>query len=179
VDISLISEVNRRSGQNVELCYHCHKCTSGCPVVQSMTFGPDRILRMVALDQRTPLLESPDIWLCAGCYTCATRCPNDIDISSVMDALRQLAIADRTPIGERDALLFHRLFMGVVQRLGRSHEAATLGLFKVLSHTPIYQDMVAGLNLFVRGKVPVLFKWNGKTAAEVRQIFQKCEAEEK
>jgi heterodisulfide reductase subunit C len=178
VDISLISEVNRRSGQNVDLCYHCHKCTAGCPVVQSMTYGPDRILRMVALEQRKSLLESHDIWLCAGCYTCATRCPNDIDISSVMDALRQLALAERTPIGERDALLFHRLFMGVVQRLGRSHEAFTLGLFKVLSHTPIYQDMGAGVNLFVRGKVPVIPKYNGKIASEVRQIFQKSEAEE-
>jgi heterodisulfide reductase subunit C len=144
-----------------------------------MTFGPDRVLRMVALNQRASLLESPDIWLCAGCYTCATRCPNDIDISAVMDALRQLAIADRTAVGERDALLFHRLFMGVVQRLGRSHEAFTLGLFKILSHTPIYQDMGAGINLFVRGKVPVLPKWNGKTAAAVRQIFQKSEASEK
>jgi heterodisulfide reductase subunit C len=178
VDISLISEVNRRSGQNVDLCYHCHKCSAGCPVVQSMTYGPDRILRMVALEQRKSLLESHDIWLCAGCYTCATRCPNDIDISSVMDALRQLALAERTPIGERDALLFHKLFMGVVRRLGRSHEAFTLGLFKVLSHTPIYQDMGAGVNLFVRGKVPVIPKYNGKIASEVRQIFQKSEAEE-
>ncbi len=178
MDISLISEVSRRSGQNVDLCYHCHKCTAGCPVVQSMTYGPDRILRMVALDERKSLLESHDIWLCAGCYTCATRCPNDIDISSVMDALRQLALAEHTSIGERDALLFHRLFMGVVQRLGRSHEAFTLGLFKVLSHTPIYQDMGAGVNLFVRGKVPVIPKYNGKIASEVRQIFQKSEAEE-
>jgi len=173
VDTSLTSEVNRRTGENVDLCYHCHKCTAGCPVVQSMTFGPDRILRMVALDQRMPLLESPDIWLCAGCYTCATRCPNDIDISAVMDALRQLALSEKSKIGERDALLFHRLFMGVVQRLGRSHEAFTLGLFKVLSHTPIYQDMGAGVNLFIRGKVPVIPKWNGKTVAEVRQIFKK------
>jgi heterodisulfide reductase subunit C len=178
VETSLTSEVYRRSGQNVDLCYHCHKCTAGCPVVQSMAFGPDRVLRMVALDQRTPLLESHDIWLCAGCFTCATRCPNDIDISAVMDALRQLAIADRSSIGERDTLLFHRLFMGVVQKLGRSHEAATLGLFKVLSHTPIFQDMGAGINLFMRGKVPIIPEWNGKTAAEVRQIFQKSGIEE-
>jgi hypothetical protein len=90
-----------------------------------------------------------------------------------MDALRQVAVEEKSSIGERDALLFHRLFMGVVQRLGRSHEAATLGLFKVFSHTPIYQDMGAGINLFIRGKVPIIPKWNGKTATEVRQIFQK------
>jgi len=130
---------------------------------------------MVALEQREALLESQDIWLCAGCYTCATRCPNDIDISAVMDALRQIALAEKVKIGERDALLFHRLFMGVVQRLGRSHEAVTLGLFKVLSHTPLTQDMDAGLNLFIRGKVPILPHYSAKAAEEVRQIFQKSE----
>ena len=178
MNTSLTYEVKSRSGENVDFCYHCHKCTAGCPVVQSMTFGPDRILRMVALDQRKLLLESPDIWLCAGCYTCATRCPNDIDISSVMDALRQIAIANQANIGERDALLFHRLFIGVIQRLGRSHEAATLGLFKVLSHTPKIQDMDAGFNLFIRGKVPILPHYSAKAAAGVRQIFQKSESED-
>ncbi len=70
------------------------------------------------------------------------------------------------------------LFIGVVQRLGRSHEAATLGLFKVLSHTPKTQDMDAGFNLFIRGKVPVLPHYSAKAAAEVRQIFRKSESEE-
>jgi heterodisulfide reductase subunit C len=152
---SLTSEVQRLSGENIDLCYHCHKCTAGCPVVQSMTYGPDRMLRMVALEQREALLQSQDIWLCAGCYTCATRCPNDIDISAVMDALRQVAIASHATIGERDALLFHRL-----------------------SYIPKTQDMGAGLNLFIRGKVPILPHYSAKAASDVRQIFQKSEAED-
>jgi heterodisulfide reductase subunit C2 len=175
---SLTSEVQRLSGENIDLCYHCHKCTAGCPVVQSMTYGPDRMLRMVTFDQRDMLLQSHDIWLCAGCYTCATRCPNDIDISAVMDALRQIAISSKSPIGERDTLLFHRLFNGVVKRFGRSHEAATLGLFKVLSHTPKTQDLDAGFNLFIRGKVPILPHYSAKAAADVRQIFNRSESEE-
>ncbi len=56
---SLTSEVQRLSGENIDLCYHCHKCTAGCPVVQSMTYGPDRMLRMVALDQRDALATKP------------------------------------------------------------------------------------------------------------------------
>ena len=44
----LTTTVNRLSEQSTELCYHCHKCTAGCPVVSEMTFGPDRVLRMVA-----------------------------------------------------------------------------------------------------------------------------------
>ncbi len=169
----LVSETNRLSGETVELCYHCHKCTAGCPVVEAMTYGPDQILRMVALDQREAVLTSKDIWLCAGCFTCATRCPNDIDIAAVMDALRQISLREGYPAGERDALLFHRLFLGVVQRLGRSHEAVMLGMFKVLSHTPLMNDVGAGVGLVLRGKVPILPQRSG-AAKEVSKIFKEC-----
>ena len=169
--MNLALEVMQLSGESAGLCYHCHKCTAGCPVVGSMSFGPDRILRMVALDQREPLLRSRDIWLCAGCYTCATRCPNGIDISKVMDGLRQIAVREGIPAGERDALLFHRLFLSVVQRLGRSHEASMLGLFKILSHVPFFNDLGAGIGLFRRGKVPLLPERSN--TGEVREIFRR------
>lgn len=137
----------------------------------SMQYGPAWIIRQVALGEAAEALASKDIWLCTGCYTCATRCPNDIDVSAVMDALRQTALQRRIPASERDALLFNRLFIGVVERLGKSHEALTLGLFKVLSHTPIYQDMRAGAGLFLRGKVPLLPE-RPKGVSEVKHIFR-------
>ncbi len=172
VEKTLTCEIQSLSREDLELCFHCHKCTAGCPVIGSMSYGPDRILRMIALDQQDEVLRSRDIWLCAGCYTCATRCPNDINIAAVMDALRQLAVARGVPAGERDALLFHRLFLGVVKRLGRSHEAAMLGLFKILSRVPIYKDMDSGARLFMRGKVPLLPE-NTRAAADVQQIFKR------
>jgi len=174
VEPSLTTQVDTLSGQQVELCYHCHKCTAGCPVVGAMDYGPDRLLRMVTLEESEEILRSRDIWLCSGCYTCATRCPNDIDIAAVMDALRQVAVAEGIPAGERDALLFHRIFLGVLQRLGRSHEAFMLGLFKVLSHVPIYRDVPAGIGLFMRGKVPLLPE-STAAAAEVKQIFERSQ----
>ncbi len=152
----LASEVRHLSSEEIALCYHCHKCTAGCPVIGAMAYGPDQILRMVAMEQYEPIFNSKDIWLCAGCYTCATRCPNNIDIAAVMDALRQLAVSEGYKAGEADVFLFHRLFLGVLERLGRSHEAIVLGLFKVLSHQPLINDMVAGAGLFMRGKVPLI-----------------------
>jgi heterodisulfide reductase subunit C len=140
-----------------------------------MEYGPDRLLRMVMLGQREQVLRSRDIWLCAGCYTCATRCPNDIDIVAVMDALRQLSVADKFPAGESDAVLFHALFLRVVRLFGRSHEAALLGLFKVMSRVPLLNDVGAGLKLFLRGKVPLLpERWRTATA---RQIFERSRFE--
>jgi len=168
----LVLDVNRLSGQSVELCYHCHKCAAGCPLIGAMDYGPDHLLRMAMLDQEDAILSSRDIWLCAGCYTCVTRCQNDSDIAAVMDALRQNAVAKGYAAGERDAFLFHQLFLGVVQRLGRSHEAIMLGLFKILSHVPITNDMIAGMNLFVRGKVPLL-PHAMRAAADVQRMFKR------
>ncbi len=167
-----VNMLKQLSNQPIEQCYHCHKCTAGCPVVEAMDYGPDRLLRMVALEQLEPVFLSKDVWLCAGCYTCSTRCPNDIDLAAVMDALRQLALQRGYPAGERDALLFHRLFLMVVGWFGRSHEAAMLGLFKITSHVPIMNDVGAGISLFLRGKVPLLPKRSG-AAADVRQIMQR------
>lgn len=169
----LLAETNLLSGETLELCYHCHKCTVGCPVVEAMEHGPDKILLLVSLDQRESVLTSKDIWLCAGCFNCATHCPNDINIAAVMDALRQIARRESFPAGEREVLLFHQLFLGVVQRLGRSHEAAMLGLFKVLSRTPLMNDVGAGVGLFLRGKVPILPSRSG-AASDVGAIFKEC-----
>ena len=41
----------------MELCYHCHKCTAGCPVIEQMSYGPDRVLRMVALGEEDALFK--------------------------------------------------------------------------------------------------------------------------
>ena len=138
----------------------------------AMDYPPSQIMRMVQLGQEDELLASKTIWVCLSCNTCSIRCPNDIDISAVMDALRQLAVTEGYPAGERDALLFHKLFLGVVQRLGRSHEAAVLGLFKLLSRVPKYRDMDSGIALIRRGKVPILPKKSG-AAPEVQQIFRR------
>ena len=71
--IPFIQTINQLSEQTVELCYHCHKCTSGCPVSTEMQYGPDRVLRMVQLGYKDALLKSRDIWICASCETCGTR----------------------------------------------------------------------------------------------------------
>jgi heterodisulfide reductase subunit D len=83
--------INTVSRQTVQLCYHCHKCTAGCPVVSAMVYGPDRVLRLIQFGQVERLLTSRDIWLCLGCENCGEHCPNDIDVGQVMIALRREA----------------------------------------------------------------------------------------
>jgi len=88
---SFIDRVNELSGQTIQLCYHCHKCTAGCPAAFAMEYGPDRILRLIQFEQRERLFSSRDIWLCLECEMCGAHCPNEIDIGAVMIALKEMS----------------------------------------------------------------------------------------
>ncbi len=168
---NFVETIETISGEPILLCYHCHKCTAGCPVVEEMEYGPDRILRMVQLGERERLLKSRDIWLCAACETCGTRCPNGIDIAKVMDALRMEALRSGVIPAEPDAAKFHKLFLYVVQTLGRSHEASLLIAYKLWTMN-LMADMDSGVQLFLKGKVP-LFPKTIKGRDHVKRIFVK------
>ena len=63
-----------------------------------MDLSPDEVIRYIILDKKE-VLKSKTIWLCAACYTCAERCPRDINITKIMEALRQIILRkniDRT-----------------------------------------------------------------------------------
>lgn len=173
IDMSFVNQVNELSEQTIQLCYHCHKCTAGCPVADEMTYGPDRVLRMVHFGDKERLLTSHDIWVCASCETCGTRCPNEIDIARVMDALRQLAVAEGAAIAEPDAIKFHRLFLFLIQNMGRMHEASLMGIY--LLWTMDFMDYVGvGPKMFFKGKVP-LFPHRIKGRGDVKRIFKATE----
>lgn len=171
IDPSFLQEVNRRSDQLVQLCYHCHKCTAGCPVAFAMDYGPNRVLRMIQFGLKEQVLSSSDIWICASCYTCGTRCPNGIDIAKVMDALRQLAVKEGAPVKERNALLFHNLFLSILKRTGRMHEASLMGLYKLASRD-LFSDLGTGLKMILKGKFPLLPS-RIRRRGEVRDIFER------
>ena len=126
-------------------------------MAEEMEYGPDRILRLTQLDERERLLKSHDIWLCAACETCGAHCPNGINVARVMDALRVEALHSGLASAEPDAVKFHKLFLSVVQNFGRMHEASLLIAFKLLTLNLI-ADMDSGLQLFIKGKVPLVPK---------------------
>ena len=90
---TFLEEVNERiGGVPIQSCYHCRKCTAGCPIAFAMEYNPDQIIKMIQMGMRDKVLNSSSIWLCASCETCVTRCPNEVDIARMMDVLREMAI---------------------------------------------------------------------------------------
>jgi len=87
----LVQEVEELCGENLFGCYQCGTCSAGCPFIEDMDLAPDEVIRYVILDKKE-VLNSKTIWLCAACYTCAERCPRDINITKIMEALRQIIL---------------------------------------------------------------------------------------
>ncbi len=87
----LAERVQELSGENVYACFQCGTCTSGCPYIQEMDIAPDKLMRRLMFGMED-VLSSKTIWLCSSCFMCAERCPRDIDVAKVMEALRQITL---------------------------------------------------------------------------------------
>jgi len=56
-----------------------------------MDLLPSQVIRLAQLGMEE-VLESNTIWICASCLTCVTRCPKEVDLPRLMEALRQIAL---------------------------------------------------------------------------------------
>jgi heterodisulfide reductase subunit C len=79
-------------GEKLMRCFQCGTCTSDCPIARfSDTYRPRQIIRMTQLGLKDRVLKSDTLWLCASCFTCTDRCPQDVEVASVIRVLRNLA----------------------------------------------------------------------------------------
>ncbi|MEN8098332.1 MAG: 4Fe-4S dicluster domain-containing protein [Chloroflexota bacterium] len=170
---AFIEHVDSLSEQKVELCYHCHKCTAGCPVADEMEYGPDYLLQLIQFGEMESVLTSGDIWLCASCETCGTRCPNEINIAEVMDALRIMSVRGGYKNPETASPIFHSLFLSMVNLFGRLHEISLLMLLKFKTMN-LLADMDSGMLMFIKGKVPII-PHRVKGIKEVQRIIKETE----
>jgi heterodisulfide reductase subunit C len=148
-------EIKRLSGVDVRACFACRKCTNGCPVAEFIDSPPARLIRAILHGRRDEALSAKTIWMCASCYTCSTRCPNNIDFARVADALRTLALREKRSPAVAKIATFHREFLKDVARRGRVHEATLMPMFK-LAAMDLTSDMELGLAMFFKGKLPML-----------------------
>ena len=108
--------------KNLNRCYQCSMCSDGCPVAYAMDYYPNQIIHLVRLGLKEKVLPSTTIWLCASCETCATRCPNEIEIVRLMDVLRSESLKEgiKSPVAKISK--FHQAFVEQIRKKGRIDE---------------------------------------------------------
>jgi len=154
---------------DVHACFQCGRCSAGCPVSEYFDLQVMEVVRLASYGMEDILLASRTIWLCAACETCATRCPNEIEIAGLMDVLRSLALKKGVLPAERCVPLLHKSFLDSVKHWGRAYEIGMIAGYKLRSGD-LLGDMKLGLEMFTKGKLKLLPQ-GIKSKEEVRQIF--------
>lgn len=172
---TFLEEVNERvDGVPLQRCYHCRKCTAGCPVASYMDYNPNKVIKMVQNGKRDAVLNSSAIWLCLSCETCVTRCPNEVDIARMMDVLRQMAIEAQVAASEKNVLKFHESFLSNIKMFGRINEPLLMVQYKIKSGD-LFSDMQLGAQMFAKGKLSLLSPRTNDMKS-VKDIFEKGRA---
>ena len=167
----------RAEVRNLARCYQCSMCSDGCPVAYAMDYHPNEIIYMVRLGLKEKVLQTRAIWICASCETCATRCPNEIEIVRMMDVLRSESVKEgfKSPVNKISK--FHQVFMEEIRKRGRVDEGSLLLNYELktgdlLSFKKIREEGSLGLRMFRKGKLKLPSR-KKHAQKEVEEIFKK------
>ena len=149
--VDLWREVEQATGANAFLCYQCGRCSAGCPMAEHFDLLPSEVLRAIQ-DGDTSVLQSRTVWLCASCQTCVTRCPQGIDLPSVLDHFRQQTLSSASV---PETARFFRVFMRHVKTFGRVYELGLMGELNLREGKP-FRDLPLGLRMIRKGKIRLL-----------------------
>lgn len=89
-----IAKVEEISGQNVYSCYQCGKCSAGCAFSHKMDKSVNQFIHLIQLGQKERILDANTHWICASCFTCTVRCPREIDVAALMEAVREISLRE-------------------------------------------------------------------------------------
>jgi heterodisulfide reductase subunit B len=152
---SLAKRIQEQTGENVYLCYHCVKCTSGCPLTEFFDLAPNQVMRAAQLGMEDLVFNSRSPWMCASCQTCTTRCPQGLDVARIMDFIVSEAMARGIPPKVPEVALFNKVFLRNVNVLGRASELGLMAEMNLRRQQP-FKDLDLGLQLIKHGKLRLL-----------------------
>ena len=168
----LADEVKAASGASPMSCYQCAKCSSGCPVADRGDLKPHEVVRLVQTDQRGSVLSSRFIWECTSCHTCITRCPQNVDIPAMNDALRALSLDEGVAVAGNAVPVFNEVFLESVRKRGRVHELSLMAVFKLRSRR-LFADVDKAPAMLAKGKLP-LFGARVAGKAQRKELFRRA-----
>jgi heterodisulfide reductase subunit C len=177
---TFLDDVNKKSGANVLECYQCGKCVGTCPVSQYMDFPPREIMQMIKLGLRNESYMANSHWFCLTCSACSGRCPREIDIPAVMEAVRHLAIEENQVNNSkkvREMRKFHEIFLDMVKRYGRNYELRMMAEFNIRTRN-LFKDMHLAPGALLKGKIPLGVK-PLKSAKAIKRMYEVAEKLEK
>ncbi len=109
-----------------------------------MEHTPRAIFALLRAGMDEIVLRSNTPWICVSCYQCMVRCPQEIPITDIMYALKNIAI--QRGAAHKEEADFSATFAEMVESYGRSFELG-LATRYYLKHRPLRLPGMAPLGL--------------------------------
>ena len=177
---TFLEAVNKKSGANVLECKQCGKCVSTCPVSGYMDFPPREIMQMIKFGLKEEAYMANSMWFCLTCSACSGRCPREIDIPAVMEAIRHLTIEENYRSENKkvkDIRKFHDIFLDMVKRYGRNYELRMMAEFNIRTRN-LFKDMHLAPKALLKGKIPIGHE-STKRGQAIRKMYKLADKLEK
>jgi len=156
-NIFLLQLANIPGGESLKKCIQCGSCTGSCPVSYTMDITPREIIALFRAKDMESILSSRTIWICASCYACTVRCPQGVQVTDILYALKRLAIEQKIFPKRFPVYSLSKSFISLANRYGRSYEPGLIlayflrtNPFKVMGLIPLF------LKLFFKGRIGLL-----------------------
>jgi len=172
----LAEAVLSESGQDVNLCYQCRKCAAGCSISYAMDYKPVQLIHAIRLGMDDLVFSSKTVWLCASCETCTTRCPQEVDVAKVMDAVKIIALRQGLKPAIPQVASFYKAALANIKKCGRMFELGMIVGLKLRTFE-FFKDAGMGVKMFKKGKLKIVPSFRG--AWTTWKIFRRVKRLEK
>lgn len=150
---------NIPDGKNLNKCIQCGTCTGSCPASYVMDVTPREVIALFRAGDIRTILSSRTIWICASCYACTVRCPQNIPVTDIIYMLKRMAIEQEIFPKKFPIYALSRSFVSIANRYGRSFEPGLLILYYLKTNPMNLVKMIPlFLKLVARGRIIMIPK---------------------
>lgn len=166
---------NIPDGKNLSKCIQCGTCTGSCPASYTMDITPRELIALFRAGDMGSILASRTIWICASCYACTVRCPQNVPVTDIIYMLKRLAMEQEIFPKKFPVYALSRSFVALANRYGRSYEPGLMLLYYLKTNPLNLVKMIPlFLKLVLKGRIALLPK-KIKAARAVSEILTEAQ----
>jgi heterodisulfide reductase subunit C len=96
LDTSFLRKIMKHpGGEKILVCLQCGVCSSSCPLrLVNPDYNPRKTVKKAILGMKDQVLSNEFVWYCADCNACTERCPQGVNPSDVMKAIKNVAVEE-------------------------------------------------------------------------------------
>ncbi len=140
-------------GSQICRCIQCGTCSASCPLTDHMDYAPRKLFALIRDGHMEEVLRSNTPWYCVSCYRCVVRCPQQIPVTDLMYALKEMAWEHNLLPSVPNEPDLYRAFGNVVERYGRITEPLVMAGYGSRHPRDLLSSFPVAIRLLLRGRL--------------------------